>query len=422
MDTPVSNGSRRARRIDVRVLYLADIRFPLERANGIQTLRTCHALALRGHDVVLGVRPDTRRPARDPFAFYGVGPAPSLSVERALVAGPEPVRRAMYMAAALVRTTAASFDVVLTRDLGVASALLALPRRLRPPVVYESHGFAPTIATERPALLSDGRHASRRKTARLLARERVVWSHADGYVTITRTLVEEMRERFGDRRLVEVVRDGADLGPDERYRPWPAHSPVVVAYAGHLYPWKGVDVLLQAVSRVPSVRALVIGGHPGEADLPRLQRVARHLSLSQTMFTGLVDPARVAALLRGADILVLPNVETRISAGYTSPLKLFEYMAAGRPIVASDLPALREVLQDGVNAILVPPGDPDAMAAAINRLIGRPAEAERLAKRARVDAADYTWTRRAERLEWLLERVIAATRDGGAASRKPSAA
>ena len=56
----------------VRILYLADIRFPLERANGIQSMETCHALAARGHDVTLVVRPDTHTPPRDPFAFYGL--------------------------------------------------------------------------------------------------------------------------------------------------------------------------------------------------------------------------------------------------------------------------------------------------------------------------------------------------------------
>ena len=61
--------------MSVRILYFADIRFPLERANGIQTMETCHALAGRGHDVHLVVRPDTHAPARDPFAYYGLRPS-----------------------------------------------------------------------------------------------------------------------------------------------------------------------------------------------------------------------------------------------------------------------------------------------------------------------------------------------------------
>ena len=74
-------------------------------------------------------------------------------------------------------------------------------------------------------------------------------------------------------------------------------------------------------------------------------------------FTGLVPPAEVAAQLRAADVLVLPNPASAISSAFTSPLKLFEYMAAGRPIVATDLPSMREVLHAEENALLVEPGN-----------------------------------------------------------------
>ena len=72
----------------MRIIYLADIRFPLERANGIQTMETCHALAARGHMVDLVVRPDVREPARDPFEYYGLPRQAQLSIERAPAAGP----------------------------------------------------------------------------------------------------------------------------------------------------------------------------------------------------------------------------------------------------------------------------------------------------------------------------------------------
>jgi hypothetical protein len=72
----------------VRILYFADIRFPLERANGIQTIETCYALAGRGHSVQLVVRPDTETPARDPLEYYGLPPRKGLTIERAPVSGP----------------------------------------------------------------------------------------------------------------------------------------------------------------------------------------------------------------------------------------------------------------------------------------------------------------------------------------------
>ena len=82
----------------MRLLYFADIRFPLERANGIQSMETCHALARRGHFVSLVVRPDTQSPSRSPFEFYGLPLLARLSIETAPVAGPPVARRAGYLA------------------------------------------------------------------------------------------------------------------------------------------------------------------------------------------------------------------------------------------------------------------------------------------------------------------------------------
>ena len=116
-----------------------------------------------------------------------------------------------------------------------------------------------------------------------------------------------------------------------------------------------------------------------------------------------VGPAQVPALLRRATILALPNPASAISTHFTSPLKLFEYMAAGRAIVASDLPAIREVLRHEVNALLVTPGDSTAFAQGIERLLADGELAARLARNALNDVDDYTWSRRAERLEALFD-------------------
>src|SRR5215212_8767402 len=86
-----------------RILYFADIRFPLERANGIQTMETCHALAARGHRVDLIVRPDTHTPPRDPFDYYGLPRDARLRIERAPVTGPRVAQRLGYLAFAAGR-------------------------------------------------------------------------------------------------------------------------------------------------------------------------------------------------------------------------------------------------------------------------------------------------------------------------------
>jgi glycosyltransferase involved in cell wall biosynthesis len=402
----------------MRILYLADIRFPLERANGIQTVETCHALARRRHHVTLLVRPDTHQPARDPLVFYDLPPLDTLTIARVPVRGPATLRRTQYIAAAIRRALSArDLDVVFTRDLGIASLLLHWPRRRRPPVVYESHGYAPVVSGLLPEMLSTAPAASASssslKASRLARRERHVWRDAEGYVTITAALARELQERIGDVRDVHVVPDGARVSASPAFD-WigprggtETNVAPLVLYAGHLYPWKGVDVLIEALALAPSLRGRIVGGHAAEPDLPRLQARVQQLALAgRVEFTGFQPPSAVAASLRDADVLALPNRGTAVSARYTSPLKLFEYLAAGRPIVASDLPALREVLRDNENARLVPPDDPQALAEALLAVTRDATMAVRLARGAFETASEYSWDRRAARLESILQTAI----------------
>jgi glycosyltransferase involved in cell wall biosynthesis len=264
-------------------------------------------------------------------------------------------------------------------------------------------------------MLTDSPEASPAKLRRLAARDAAVWGRTDGYVTITRGLKSEMERRFGAREHIAVVPDGARPAADGA-RPGaegakdredsPAPRPFTIGYAGHLYPWKGVDLIIDAVSALRDTRGLIVGGHEQERDLERVKGLAvQRDCASRVTFTGLLPPWEVAARLRGADALVLPNPASAVSNAFTSPLKLFEYMAAGRPIVASDLPSIREVLADQRNALLIAPGDTQALTAAIRRLKDDRALGRRLAAQALSDVAEYTWTKRAERLEALFEAL-----------------
>lgn len=391
----------------MRITYFADIRFPLERANGIQTMETCAALTERGHVIDLIVRPDTQGPARNPFDYYGVTRTDRLRIGRVPARGPAPSRRFGYLAFAAGRALGRGrADVLMTRDLGVASMLLRIPPLMRPPVVYESHGYAPDVAAALPDLVATAVRPGARKLQRLAEREARVWHGAEGYVTITAALAEDMAARLGPRQRLAVVPDGARLTgawTDADFEP-PAQQ--VVAYSGHLYAWKGVDVLLQALALVPGAQGLIVGGHAGEPDLGRVKALAAQLGIAQRVtFTGIVPPGEVAEQLRRAGVLALPNPASAISTRFTSPLKLFEYMAAGRAIVASDLPSIREVLHDGQNALLVPPGDAAALAAALRRLLDDRALSSRLARAAFAAMPEYSWSRRAERLEALFTEI-----------------
>ena len=394
------------------ILYAADIRFPLERANGVHTMETCAALAARGHAVHMLVRPDTASPARDPLAYYRVSPKADIQIEQAPVIGPAPLRRIGYLARMSIRVLQRRrWDVVYTPELILASAALRWPAARRPPVVYESHNFRPAFAANLPDLVTGLPAAGQLKLRRLWRRERRVWRGADGYVATTQALASELEARFGPRSRAITAPNGVRIDPARRYEArCRGDKPPVVAYAGHFYPYNGAHLLIEALALLPGVRGLIIGGHPRDAaDGERLRALTSARGLTERVtFTGLVPPDQVVPHLREADVLVQPLIDAPYTR-YASAMKLFDYMAAGRPIVAFDLASTREVVADGRTACLVEPGSVEALAAGIRDVLADPVLADRLAHAAFEEVANYTWAHRAARIERLLAEVVGAS-------------
>ncbi|CAO0823272.1 hypothetical protein DFAR_3610019 [Desulfarculales bacterium] len=133
----------------------------------------------------------------------------------------------------------------------------------------------------------------------------------------------------------------------------------LVAYAGGLGPWKGMDLLLQAIAQVPRARLEVLGGRPDSPDWRRLQGLAAGLGLEgRFIMRSQAGQDQVRKLLGRAAIAVWPGTaRQRIAAEFTSPLKLFEYLAAGCAVVCPEVPAARAVVTTE-NACLFAPDDP----------------------------------------------------------------
>jgi glycosyltransferase involved in cell wall biosynthesis len=189
------------------------------------------------------------------------------------------------------------------------------------------------------------------------------------------------------------------VDPEAPFPGLAVERPARVLYAGQLYPWKGVEVLVEAIAHVPDVRLVILGGLEGERDFTRVRALVAARGLeARTEMRGTLPQARVAEELTRAAVVAVPFLKTAMTERHTSPIKLFEAMAAGRPIVASDLPSSREVLEHERTGLVAPPGDAVALAAAVRRLIGEPLLAERLARAAYAEAARYSWDTRARRL------------------------
>ena len=175
----------------------------------------------------------------------------------------------------------------------------------------------------------------------------------------------------------------------------------MAGYTGHLYRGRGANHMLALAALLPEVTFLLVGGDPEDVSILRAK--ASQLSLSNVILTGFIPNANLPIYQAACDLLLMPyQKEVAASSGgdiarYLSPMKLFEYLACGRPILSSDLPVLREVLNPH-NAVLLPPGDLNAWVAAIHDLCAGPNHRAELGERARIDASRYTWEERAGRV------------------------
>lgn len=391
----------------MKLLYLADIRFPMERANGIQTIETCHALARAGVDVELVVRRSDDRTDAACLEFFGLEPHPLLTLVRVALPA-APADRFSFAARALWKLISGRrrYDAVYTRDLILAELMTRAHVLHRRPVFFEAHTSAAVFAEERARLYDDLPAPSRAKLTRLDRRERRVVKHAAGIVSITHALLDALRERHGELTRARVVADGCRVPASLPAPPAGGSDNPTICYIGQLYPWKGVDLLVESMQRVDRGELVVVGGLDGEGDLERVRRLAADRCLAERVhFRGYLPPTRLAAERERASLFVIPLLDSATARLFTSPLKLFEAMASGRPIVASDLPSIREILTHEQNALLVQPGDAPALAAAITRLLDEPSLATRLAERAFEHAASFSWDARAHRIrEFLAER------------------
>lgn len=385
------------------ILYLSSVDLPHRKARAIQIVNTAHALARAGARVTLvGGRRDDSNLA-SVLAPFGLQPHPRLRILRVPIAR-APTRfdhwytrlwQASYLAGLATRALRLLRplpDAIVVRDLRLAWLLCQLGPAVQQRVVYEAHDLSSLEAELRGAT---------REAARLGETERLVFDRVGRVVAITSELRRLISERHSHSpETIAVVPDGTSVGPtvaSDQARG------TAVYYVGQLYPWKGVDTLIRAAAAHPESRYVIVGGTEeegaGEPDIRRLETLARELEVEDRVrFTGWVPYREVPRLLRDAAVTVIPLPDTAFGRYFTSPLKLFDYMAAGVPIVASDLPSLRDVLQHESNALLVPPGDHLALAGALKRLGSDQSLARRLGERARHDVQQYSWDARAARL------------------------
>lgn len=389
LDSPPRSGQitvskRSSRRCNMRITAISNSRIPSTTANSIQAMKVCDALVECGHKVQLVAPAETTGANWDELqGQYGV--------RNRFVIEWLPSRKSLHRLDFILRARALArshhAELVYTW-LPQSGALEAWNRR---PVILEMH--ADVAGVLGPWWL------------------RQFWTSPRGRLLVTTSALRRALERSTGMRFPEdsvlVAPNGVDL---ERYADLPdpeaaralvqLPQQLTVGFTGHFYAGRGLELLFELARSLPSLQFLWVGGTPDAVQGWRNRIEAARLG--NVVLTGFVDNSRLPFYQAAAEILLMPYT-TKVSASsgqdiaeVINPMKMFEYMAAGRAIITADLPVIREVL-DETSAVFCRPGDVEHWREAITRLANNPAERLGLAENARRGARTRTWVRREQR-------------------------
>ena len=366
----------------MRIVLLSSSSVPSFTANSIQVVSMASAFSRLGHEVVLLARSrtaDSSGISDEISQHYGVAD----DFRTVLIPWEHP-----KMSSAVVYTIRAAMRAFLLRPTLVVSRNLLgslMVSFLGVPVVHESHS-------------AEGENSRLSNVAfRLLLRSRNLL----GLVAISQSLGNHLAQRFRvPEDKVLVAHDGAF--PVEA-RPRSKASQRIkrgfrVGYAGSFYPGRGIDVILRVAARSPWATFTLAGNYSlSKVEFPQI--------MENFELTGKLAPREISHFLESCDVVLAPyqadtsDIRGNVTTQWMSPLKIFQYMASGVPIIASDLPAIREILTDRTNSLLVEPGDPSAWIDAIALLRDERSLASSLSKNAtHLFNSNYTWNMRAQKI------------------------
>jgi len=254
-------------------------------------------------------------------------------------------------------------------------------------------GIPTVLEVNAPLIEEQQRYRHLHDAESALQSARRAFAAADVLVAVSAGVAEYLEGFEEARGRVHVIANGVDTERFEKVVLTTTSRPFTIGFVGTLKPWHGVEVLLHAFARfhadTADSRLLIVGFGPEHAALVTL---AEQLGIGTAVeFTGAVDPERIPALLAEMDVGVAPYPET--ADFYFSPLKVYEYMAAGLAVVASRIGQLNDLIVDGEDGLLCRPGDADALSEAFTRLRGDSELLHRLGRMARGKVkAEHTWT------------------------------
>lgn len=372
------------------ICYLTGSSVPSDAANSVHIVHMCQALTDLGNTVTL-VAPTLKLPFKNKMGVlclkYGV--KGDYKLRQVWIAG---VSGGRWL-----------YEWQLNRIIQRASPDIIYGRNLTDCLFTAQRGHTTVLEVHTPVWMK-GEESKR------IFEALIVEPTFQALVVISKALSEVYVNRYPDlKNLIIIAHDAAPDWPQIK-KPEKINSKLRVVYVGGLYPGKGIEILAKLSPRCPWAEFIVVGGSEQEIKhwQSRFPKVPENL-----VFLGKQPHASVYEYLVSADVLVAPFQhhvqgygDASDLAPWMSPLKIFEYMAACRPMVVSDLPVIREVLEHERNALLVDPEDVDSWVHAIERMRDNPDFAEAMALRGYSEYRKrYTWHARAERILTTLKSI-----------------
>lgn len=370
----------------MRLLYITNSRMPTEKAHGFQIMKTVQAMEQSGADVTLLI------PSRKNYIKTNIAEFYNVKIQSRVIRVLDLVRCLQYISEKIyfpfqrLWFLVASFFYglfwrgnIYSRDITVVFLLSLFGKK----VAYEDH---------EPK-------QSHKKLYALFLR------HIPKKVIVARGLVDLYKEFGVKESSCALIANGVDVKEFDQVSAdkqlWSKEFGIkedarVALYVGHFYRWKGVYTLLDSAKNV-NVAVVLIGGT--KEDFAAVEQYVKNNNISNVYLKRFIEHSKVIEFAKSADVLVLPNTaKEERSQKYTTPIKLFEYMASEVPIIASNISSFKYYLKDRENALLCEPDSADDLAKAINRLSEDSNLQRKLAEQAKKDVQEYDWKKRAQKI------------------------
>ncbi|MFZ5559802.1 MAG: glycosyltransferase family 4 protein [Patescibacteria group bacterium] len=392
----------------MKIIYITTSVIPAEKANSYQTMKMCEAFTKLGGEVelIIPVRFGGVVEKANPFEYYGI--REKFKIKRVFSLDLIPfkkyighlgfwVQNISFALLTLIYLFFKRSDIIYSRDRFTLLFLSLFKKNL----IYEAHSLP----------------------SKFRFYEKFLYQRIKFVIVITKLMREIlMKESIKEKNRIFVAPDAVDLEMFDRINKskeelrqelnLPQHK-ILISYIGQFYTKgreKGLGDMLRALKILKDegrgdLMMMFVGGK--EEEIRDYQEETKRVGLlnRDLIFVKRVPFSEVPRYEKASDILVIPFPWEKHYAYYCSPLKLFEYMASRKPIVASDLPSIREILNER-NSILVKPGDPSSLAKGIEEFLNKPDLAKRVSEQASKDVQKYTWGRRAKKILEFIHKSI----------------